>query len=135
MRTHLFSIVRALAVPAAVSLAFQVMAIAPAMAQDPVKVDAKHYKVEFENAQVRVLRIAYGPHEKSVMHGHPASLAVFLTDGSVKFTLADGKTLASDVKSGMVQWNAGGKHLPENVGDKPFELILVELKGKHAAAK
>lgn len=135
MRTHLFSIVRALAVPAAVSLAFQVMAIAPAMGQDPVKVDAKHYKVEFENAQVRVLRIAYGPHEKSVMHGHPASLAVFLTDGSVKFTLADGKTLASDVKAGMVQWNAGGKHLPENVGDKPFELILVELKGKHAAAK
>jgi len=135
VRTHFFPMVRALAVPAAVSLAFQVMAIAPAMAQDPVKVDAKHYKVEFENAQVRVLRITYGPHEKSVMHSHPANVAVFLTDGSVKFTLADGKTLSSDVKAGMVKWDGGGKHLPENVGDKPFEVILVELKGKHAAAK
>ena len=135
MRTHFFPIVRALAVPAAVSLAFQVMAIAPAMAQDPVKVDAKHYKVEFENAQVRVLRITYGPHEKSLMHGHPANVAVFLTDGTVKFTLSDGKTVSSDVKAGMVQWEAGSKHLPENVGDKPFELILVELKGKHAATK
>jgi quercetin dioxygenase-like cupin family protein len=135
MRTHFFPMVRALAVPAVVGLAFQIMAAAAAMAQDPVKVDAKHYKVEFENDQVRVLRITYGPHEKSVMHAHPASVAVFLSDGSVKFTLPDGKTISSDVKAGMAQWEAGGKHLPENVGDKPFELILVELKGKHAAAK
>jgi quercetin dioxygenase-like cupin family protein len=105
------------------------------MAQDAAKVDAKHYKVEFENAQVRVLRITYGPHEKSVMHGHPASVAVFLTDGSVKFTMPDGKTVTGDVKAGMVQWEAGVKHLPENTGDKPFELILVELKGKPVAAK
>ena len=34
-----------------------------AMAQDPVKVDPKHYKVEFENSQVRVLRIKYDPHD------------------------------------------------------------------------
>jgi len=135
MSTRLFPMMRTLALPAAVSLAFQVLAAAPAMAQDPVKVDAKHYKVEFENDRVRVLRITYGPHEKSVMHSHPSSVAVFLTDGSTKFTLADGKTVNGDVKAGMVVWEAGGKHLPENLGDKPFELILVELKGKHAAAK
>src|SRR5258706_305806 len=29
----------------------------PTLAQDPVQVDAKHYKVEFENAKVRVLRV------------------------------------------------------------------------------
>ena len=135
MRTRLFPMIRTLALPATVSLAFQLVAAMPAMAQDPVKVDAKHYKVEFENDQVRVLRITYGPHEKSVMHSHPSSVAVFLTDGSTKFTLADGKTLNSDVKAGVVQWEPSGKHLPENLGDKPFELILVELKGKHAAAK
>ena len=33
-----------------------------AMAQDPVKVDSKHYTVEQENSQVRVLRIHYGAH-------------------------------------------------------------------------
>jgi quercetin dioxygenase-like cupin family protein len=135
MRTHFFRMIRALAVPAAVGFAFQVMAAAPAMAQDPVKVDAKHYKVEFENDQVRVLRITYGPHEKSVMHAHPANVAVFLTDGTTKFTLPDGKTVPSDIKAGTVRWDPGSSHLPENVGDKPFELILVELKGKHKAAK
>ena len=35
-------------------------------AQDATKVDPKHYKVEFENDEVRVLRITYGPGEKSV---------------------------------------------------------------------
>src|SRR5712692_946767 len=100
-----------------------------ALAQDPVKVDPKHYKVEVENAQVRVLRIHYGPHEKSVMHDHPAAVAIFLTAGRVRFTLPDGKTEEVSMKAGQVQWNAGGKHLPENLGDQAFELILVELKG------
>ncbi len=106
-----------------------------AMAQDPVKVDSKHYKVEQENSQVRVLRIHYGAHEKSVMHAHPASVAVFLTDGDSKFTLPDGKTIESHFKAGEVQWEAAGKHLPENTGDKPFDLVLVELKGQQAPAK
>ena len=107
----------------------------PGAAQDPVKVDAKHYKVEFENDQVRVLRITYGPHEKSVMHQHPGSVAVFLADGQARFTLPDGKTQDAPIKAGATQWEAGGKHLPENTGDKPFELVLVELKGKRPAAK
>ena len=104
-----------------------------ALAQDPVKVDAKHYKVEIDNAQVRVLRIHYGPHEKSVMHAHPASVAVFLTDGRAKFTFPDGKTEEPSFKAGDALWNSATTHLPENLGDKPFELILVELKAKPAA--
>jgi quercetin dioxygenase-like cupin family protein len=135
MRMHLFPIVRDFAVPAGLILALQFVPVVPAMAQDPVKVDSKHYKVEFENDQVRVLRITYGPHEKSVMHEHPANVAVFLTDANAKFTMSDGKTTAADVKAGAVKWDAGSKHLPENVGDKPMEVILVELKGKHHAPK
>jgi quercetin dioxygenase-like cupin family protein len=111
------------------------LAGAAANAQDPVKVDAKHYKVEFENDKVRVLRITYGPHEKSVMHHHPASVAVFLTDGQARFTTPDGKTQDAPVKGGSAQWSEASEHLPENVGDKPFELILVELKSKKAPAK
>jgi len=104
----------------------------PTQAQDSTKVDAKHYKVEFENDQVRVLRITYGPHEKSVMHEHPAGVAIYLTDGQARFTMPDGKTQDVPIKAGTTEWHAGGKHLPENLGDKPFELILVEMKGKPA---
>src|SRR5262249_34987770 len=55
-----------------------------AAAEDSVAVDPKHYKVEFQNDRVRVLRIKYGPGEKSVMHAHPATVAVFLTPGQAK---------------------------------------------------
>jgi len=108
--------------------------VSTAMAQDPVKVDAKHYSVALENDEVRVLKIRYGPHEKSVMHEHPAAVAVFLSDGDVKFSFPDGKTQESHQKAGSAQWTPAGKHLPENLGDKPLELMLVELKGKSAAA-
>jgi len=114
------------------------LAAASAWAQDPVKVDPKHYKVEAENAQVRVLRIRYGAGEKSVMHSHPASVAVFLVDGRAKFTFPDGTSQVRDMKAGQTMWSPGETHLPENIGDKPFELVLVELKGtpaKKPAAK
>ena len=111
------------------------LAAATAAAQDPVKVDAKHYKVETENARVRVLHINYGPHEKSPMHDHPDSVAVFLTDGQVRFTLPGGKTDEQSFKAGDTRWTPAGKHAPENMTDKPFELVLVELKGKSATKK
>jgi quercetin dioxygenase-like cupin family protein len=102
--------------------------VALAAAEDSVAVDPKHYKVEFQNDRIRVLRIKYGPGEKSVMHGHPANIAVFLTAGQAKMTTPDGKTNVLAMKAGQVQWADKEKHLPENAGSKPFELILVELK-------
>ena len=115
--------------------AVMVASALPAFAQDAVQVDPKHYKVEFENDQVRVLRVTYEPGEKSVMHQHPASVAVFLADASGKFTLPDGTTQDASFPAGTVRWGDGETHLPENVGDAPFELILVELKGEPAAAE
>ena len=100
------------------------------MAQDAVKVDSKHYSVVTENDQVRIVKVHYGVHEKSVMHSHPNSVAVFLTDSKVKMTLADGKTQDMTVKAGETMYTPAGTHLPENIGDKSFDLILVELKGK-----
>lgn len=101
---------------------------APVYAQDPVKVDPKHYKVEFENDQVRVLRINYAPGEKSVMHDHPDTVAVFLTDAKARFTLPDGTSQDATMKAGTAEWRPGGKHLPQSTSDQNFELILVELK-------
>ena len=105
-------------------------AVAPAMAVDAVKADPAHYKIEVDNAQVRVLRAHFGPHEKSVMHSHPDTIAVFLTDGHVKFTAPDGKTQEANVKAGETQWRPAETHLPENLGDTPFDVIVVELKHK-----
>lgn len=117
-------------------LLIMVLTVAPCvLAQDPVKVDSKHYSVEFENARVRVLRVKYGAHEKSVMHWHPAGIAIFQTDANVRFTFPNGKTEDRPGKAGAAIWTAAGRHLPENLGDEPFEVILVELKGARKKPK
>jgi quercetin dioxygenase-like cupin family protein len=101
-------------------------------AQDAVKVDPKHYTVVTENAQVRVLRVHYGPHEKSVMHSHPAAVAVFLSAGNGRFNLPGGKVEDFAFKLGDTQYNPATTHLPENMGDQAFDLIVIELKGTDA---
>ena len=101
---------------------------------DPVVVDSDHYKVEFENDRVRVLRITYGPGEKSVMHFHPDNVGVFLTDMKGRFTLPDGRPEEAEAKTGEAVWADGGQHLPENLTDEPLELVLVELKEPLAEA-
>ena len=111
-----------------VAVVVSLVAAAAARAQDPVKVDPKHYTVIFENDSVRVLRIHYAPGEKSVMHSHPANVAVFLTGGLATFGLPDGTTSKSDTKAGQVIWSDTQRHLPANTGSKPFDVILVELR-------
>ena len=100
------------------------------LAQDAAKVDPKHYKVEFENDQVRVLRITYGPHEKSVMHSHPDGMVIFLSDAKGKFTLPDGTTQENTWKAGDFSWVPASSHQPENLGNKSFSLIQIEMKAK-----
>ena len=104
------------------------------VAQDAVKVDPKHYSVVSENDQVRILKVHYGPHEKSVMHSHPNTVAVFLTDAKGTFTFPDGKKQDFAVKAGDSQYSPAASHLPENTGDQEMQVIVIELKGKTAKA-
>ncbi len=97
--------------------------------QDPVSVDSKHYTIELENERVRVLRISYGPRERSEMHSHPDSVAVFLTAVNGRFAFPDGSTEDISGGAGEVAWLPAVTHLPENLGDEPFEVLQIELKG------
>src|SRR5215813_3504837 len=108
------------------SLTFSAKSI---QAQDAVTVDPRHFRVEFENDRVRVLRVTYGPGESSPMHGHPAGELVLLTDYHFKFTLADGQTQERQGKAGdMIMWPSPVQYISQNLSDKPIEAILVEIK-------
>ena len=115
-------------------IALFLLSIRTASAQDAVKADPKHYKIELENDDVRVLRIHYEPGERSVMHEHPKGVAVFLTDYQVKFIVPTGEEIPVSGKAGQVIWNDGATHLPENTGKKAMEVIQIEMKAKPAAA-
>jgi hypothetical protein len=89
---------------------------APVSKLDPVTVDGRHYKVEFENEQVRVLRIHYEPHEKGQMHEHILNRVVlYLNDQRAS-------------KADDVRMAGAATHTEENASDQPADRIAVELK-------
>jgi len=89
---------------------------APVSALDPATVDPEHYKVEFENDQVRVLRIHYGAHEKGHTHEHFLNRVVlYLND-------------QPGAKADDVRMAGAAKHAEENASEHPADRIAVELK-------
>jgi beta-alanine degradation protein BauB len=103
---------------------------AGAQAQDPTKVEPKHYHLDFENDRVQVVSIHYGPHEKSTMHDHPGGVVVVITSGHLKFTDEKGKVTEVFAKPGEARWFAPFKHTVENVGGTAYNAVYVGMKGK-----
>src|SRR5437762_1474284 len=89
---------------------------APVSKLDPAVVDSKHYKVQFENEHVRVLRIHYEPHEKGETHEHILNRVVlYLND-------------QSGGKADEVRMAGAATHAEENASGQPADRIAVELK-------
>ena len=101
---------------------------AAAPAQDAVKVDPAHYKVVFENASLRVLRIGYAPGAKSSMHQHPVAVVVPLAAATVRFALPDGKSELSELANESAMYMPAGTHSPANVGSGAVDALLIEFK-------
>jgi hypothetical protein len=85
-------------------------------AGDPLKADPKHYSLEFENDQVRVLRVRFGPHEKGVLHEHKLNhIVVYLND-------------QARGQAGDVRLDEPMTHTEENPLDHPVERLAIDLK-------
>jgi len=106
------------------------LATASTLAQDPTKVEPKHYKLNFENEHVQVVSVYYGPHEKSAMHEHPGGVVVFLTEAHLRFTDDNGKVREVYSKPGESRWYPPFKHKVENLGDTAYEAVYVGIKQK-----
>ena len=99
------------------------------VALDPLKILPKYYKLEYENDQVRVFRVKVGPHQALPLHEHARNrVTVFLTDHNFRVTPENGKVETQTHKVGDVTWGEPAKHKEENLSDKPFEVLVVELK-------
>jgi len=84
---------------------------ATARAQDPVALAPSLYKVEIDNAWVRVLRLRLAPHEKAPRHSHPREVVV---------------RIAPD--PGHIEFRPATAEAEENVLDEPLEEAIIELK-------
>lgn len=98
-------------------------------AMDPLKVDPKGYKVEFENDQVRVARVKFAAHGGAPMHEHQLNrVVVYLTDQNARMTTSDGSATTSVHKAGEASWGGPTTHKEDNLMDKPFEAIVIDFK-------
>lgn len=112
------------------------LAVSSAFAQDPVKIAPDAYKLEFENAHVKVQRVHYAAHSKLPEHDHTAfgSAYVYLNDaGPVIFKhvgLSYGAVTRGAVKAGSFRLYKGIKetHEVENPSDTPSTFLRVEFK-------
>jgi quercetin dioxygenase-like cupin family protein len=114
--------------------AFVCLAAIVSQAQDPTKVEPKHYKLDFENDRVQVVSVHYGPHEKSALHEHPGGVVVSLTEAHLRFTDENGKVREVFSKPGEVRWYPPFKHRVENLGDTTYDGVYIGIKGKLATA-
>jgi len=110
------------------------LAVNCAVAQDPTKVEPRHYKLLFENDRVQVVSVHYGPHERSEMHDHPGGVVVIVTGGHLRFTDQNGKITEVYSKSGEARWFPPFRHEVENLGDEPYNAVYVGIKGKLTGA-
>jgi hypothetical protein len=96
---------------------------------DPLKVDPAHYKLEFENPQVRVLRIRILPHGAVPLHTYATDhVTIFLTDQNFHIKDSTGKMETAQHKAGDVIWETPSTQTEQNIGAQPFEAVSVEIK-------
>jgi len=97
-------------------------------ALDPLKVDPKHFSLELDNPQVRVLRMKLGPKESTaVTESSLNRLVVYISDANVRET-SGGKPEVVVHKPAEFVWKAPAKSKIENLSDKPFEAVIVEFR-------
>jgi hypothetical protein len=105
-------------------------------AQDPLKLYPANYRLALDNADVRVVKVHYGPHEKLGMHNHSQfpTIYVYLNDsGSVRFSHDEIPAFIMTrppVTKGSFRVSPGRveKHEVENLDDKPSDYLRIELK-------
>lgn len=98
------------------------------LAQDPMVVAPTHYRLAFENDEVQVVNVHYGPHEKSKLHSHPGGVVVYISSGHLKFTDENGNVKEVRATPGESRFFPPFRHTVENLTDKPFDAVYIGLK-------
>jgi len=100
-------------------------------AKDPLKVAPGTYKTEFENDQVRVVRVRIPAKGAIPQHEHATQrVTVALTPAKIQLTNADGSKTEAAFNAGEPRWGMPGVHAEQSLVDHPIELIMIDVKSK-----
>jgi quercetin dioxygenase-like cupin family protein len=96
------------------------------LAQDAMQYGLQHLRVLAEDDKVRVLEYSPKKGDKTPMHSHPSAVVYVLKGGRVKYTMPDGSTKISELKTGEALLRPPVTHSDEALDD--VDSILIELK-------
>jgi hypothetical protein len=104
--------------------------VIPEPVRDVVHIAPKHYRLEFENERVRVLRATFGPDDVIPMHDDPAAVLVCVSECHVRFTRPDGKVQDVHMEAGQSRWIWEDTRSEKNLSTHPVEMLFIEMKRK-----
>src|SRR3954468_5868958 len=114
-------------------LAACAMLSALAQSQDPVKVDPQHYRLEYEDANIRVLHFIMPPGEKSVMHELLERVTVVAKGARLRYTHNDGTVEQQSTSPGMSMHRPAQMVAIENIDSVTYEAVTTEFKHQFSA--
>jgi hypothetical protein len=89
---------------------------APVSKLDPAVVDPRHYRIDLENDQVRVLRVHYDARDTGAQHEHILNrVVVYLND-------------QPGARADDVRIAGAATHTEQNASDQPADRIAIEIK-------
>jgi beta-alanine degradation protein BauB len=91
---------------------------------------------QFENEDVKVWKSVVMPNAPLTMHRHEhPRVIIALSGGTMKIVGSDGKSESHVWETGKAYWlptnPPGTMHADVNAGDKPIEVMVVELEKEH----
>lgn len=91
---------------------------------------------QFENIAVKVWKSAVVPNSPLPLHRHEhPRVIIALTGGSMEIAEKNGENEIHQWETGKAYWlpanRPGTQHTDVNVGDKPIEVMVVELLNEH----
>jgi quercetin dioxygenase-like cupin family protein len=99
--------------------------------KDPLAVAPKIYRLEFDNDQVRVVRVRIPAKGAIPQHEHATNrVTVALTDAKIQLTKADGSKVEATFAAGEPRWGMPDVHAEQSLVDHPIELIMIDIKSK-----
>jgi len=103
-----------------------VLFVSSARAQDRVKTDPAHYKLELENDRVRILHVSVEPNGKLEVNELGDAVIVPLRDYESTLKTANGETKVERVM-GKPAWVSAGRREVE-AGARGVDALLIEIK-------
>ena len=96
--------------------------------KDALMADPKHYKLEFENEHMRVLRLTLKADEVSPVHDDGDALFVCLKECHLRLTRPGGRSQDIHMQAGESRWIYADTRSEKNLGSQSLELLVIETK-------